>query len=87
MTKAVIFDLDGLLVDTELISFKIYKEILAEIGYEFSLEEYAQKFSGKTEIQNIRYLINNYHLPWTVEYGFEKVVEIVSRQVRNVLLC
>ena len=38
MTKAVIFDLDGLLVDTELISFKIYKEILAEIGYEFSLE-------------------------------------------------
>ena len=76
MTKAVIFDLDGLLVDTELISFKIYKEILAEIGYEFSLEEYAQKFSGKTEIQNIRYLIENYYLPWTVEYSFKKVVEI-----------
>lgn len=76
MTKAVIFDLDGLLVDTELISFKIYKEILAEIGHEFSLEEYAQKFSGKTELQNIRYLIENYYLPWTVEYGFEKVVEI-----------
>lgn len=31
MTKAVKFDLDGLLVDTVLISYKIYKEILAEI--------------------------------------------------------
>jgi len=31
MATAVIFDLDGLLVDIELISYKIYKEILAEI--------------------------------------------------------
>jgi len=30
LTKAVIFGLNGLLVDTELISFKIYKEILAK---------------------------------------------------------
>jgi HAD superfamily hydrolase (TIGR01509 family) len=76
MTKAVIFDLDGLLVDTEMISFKIYKEILAEVGYEFSLEEYAQKFSGKTELQNINILLDTYHLPWTIELGFNKVVEI-----------
>lgn len=76
MTKAVIFDLDGLLVDTETISYKIYKEIFAEIGYEFSLAEYAQKFSGKTLLQNIEQLVNTYQLPWTVEAGFSKVAEI-----------
>ncbi len=76
MTKAVIFDLDGLLVDTEVISHKIYKEILAEIGHEFSLEEYAQKFSGKTIVQNVKSLINAYRLPWSVEFGFSRVVEI-----------
>lgn len=81
MTKAVIFDLDGLLVDTELISYKIYKEILAEIGCEFSLEDYAQKFSGKTVVQNIKHLIETYHLPWSAELGFSKVVEIEGRFV------
>jgi HAD superfamily hydrolase (TIGR01509 family) len=81
MTKAVIFDLDGLLVDTELISYKIYKEILAEIGCEFSLEDYAQKFSGKTVVQNIKHLIETYHLPWSADLGFSKVVEIEGRFV------
>ncbi len=81
MTKAVIFDLDGLLVDTEMISYKIYKEILAGIGYDFSLEEYAQEFSGKTVVQNITHLIGTYHLPWNVDLGYQKVVEIESRFV------
>jgi len=76
MTKAVIFDLDGLLVDTELISYKVYKEFLAEIGCEFSMEEYAQKFSGKTIVMNVKSLIDAYHLPWSVEFGFSRVVEI-----------
>lgn len=39
MTKAVIFDLDGLLIDSEIISYKIYKEILCKFGYEFSKED------------------------------------------------
>jgi HAD superfamily hydrolase (TIGR01509 family) len=81
MTKAVIFDLDGLLVDTEMISYKIYKEILAEIGYDFPLDEYAQKFSGKTVVQNIKHLLETYHLPWSAELGFSKVVEIEGRFV------
>ena len=76
MTIAVIFDLDGLLVDTELISYKIYKEILADIGCEFSLEDYAKNLSGKTIALNVKYLIDNYRIPWTPEFGFSRIVEI-----------
>ncbi|NLC12995.1 MAG: HAD family phosphatase, partial [Chloroflexi bacterium] len=76
MTIAVIFDLDGLLVDTELISYKIYKEILADIGCEFSLEDYAKNLSGKTITLNVKYLIDNYRIPWTSEFGFSRIVEI-----------
>jgi len=53
MIKAVIFDLDGLLIDSEIISYKIYKDILFEFGYEFSKENFAENFSGKTVITNI----------------------------------
>ena len=53
MIKAVIFDLDGLLIDSEIVSYKIYKEILNQFGHSFSIEEYAQNFSGKTEVKNV----------------------------------
>lgn len=79
MTKAVIFDLDGLLIDSEIISYKIYKEILYEFGYEFSKEEYAQNYSGKTEIANVSNLIDIYNLPWTVELGLSRVLEIENK--------
>ena len=39
MVNAVIFDLDGLLVDTETVSYRILQEILAGFGRDFTLEE------------------------------------------------
>lgn len=62
MANAVIFDLDGLLIDSEIYSYKIYKEILHEFGYEFSKEEFAENISGKTIITNITNLITKYNL-------------------------
>ena len=34
MTRAVLFDFDGLLVDTGGLSLKMYQELLHEYGYE-----------------------------------------------------
>ena len=48
MIKAVIFDFDGLLADTEIISYRIYKTILERYDHSFSQEEYASSYSGKT---------------------------------------
>ena len=79
MIKAVIFDLDGLLIDSEIISYKIYKEILGQFGHDFSIKEYAQNFSGKTGVKNITNLIDTYSLPWTIETGVKKVLEIESK--------
>ena len=73
MIKAVIFDLDGLLLDTEIISYQIYKDILDEYGYEYS-EEYVKDYCGKTEIINVTNLIETYNLPFDVEEGLQKVL-------------
>ena len=59
MIKAAIFDLDGLLVDTEIVSLKIYQELLSEYGYSFTKEEYAKHYSGKIKTKNIK-VVNVY---------------------------
>lgn len=69
MLKAVIFDLDGLLVDTERISYEIYRNMLKGFGYSFSLEEYVSGCSGRTGVGNMKDLISRYHLPYTLEEG------------------
>lgn len=79
MITTVIFDLDGLLVDTEILSYQIYKEMLLEYGYEFTKEDYAQNYSGKTELSNITHLIETYKFPWTVEEGLKKVLLFENR--------
>lgn len=73
MIKAVIFDLDGLLVDTEPICYQILRDILAPFGYPITLEEYVQGYSGKPEDANVAHLIEAYNLPWTVEEGLDRV--------------
>lgn len=39
--KSIIFDLDGLLINSEIVSFEIYKELLA------------QNYSGRSSILNM----------------------------------
>jgi HAD superfamily hydrolase (TIGR01509 family) len=44
----IIFDCDGVLIDSEILSARVDSEILAEIGYEITPEELAHKFAGLT---------------------------------------
>lgn len=74
MVKAVIFDLDGLLVDTEIICYRILKEILARFGHPFALEEYTRSFSGKPETVNAAHLVEAYKLPWTAQEALERIL-------------
>lgn len=79
MTKAVIFDLDGLLIDSEPVFYRIFQEIVGAYGHEFTLETYIRCYSGKTSLQNITNLITSHGLPMTVEEGLRKEVEIEKR--------
>lgn len=67
MKKAVIFDLDGLLIDSEVISHKLLNELLGRYGYSLSLEEYARDYSGKTGLTNMTHVIESHDLPVKVE--------------------
>lgn len=74
MIKAVVFDFDGLLVDTEIVSFKVYKNILSQYGMDFQIGTYAREYSGCPEVENVAKLLRSYGLPMTFDTLFDLVV-------------
>lgn len=73
MKKAVIFDLDGLLIDSEIISYKMYAKLLQKYNLRFMLENYVRHYSGKNGVTNMQNLIFTYHLPIALEQGLAYV--------------
>ena len=56
--KAIIFDFDGLIVDTETIWYEAYKEILNNHGLELSLEQFS-KGVGTEDTELYKYIKEN----------------------------
>lgn len=81
MINTVIFDLDGLLADTETNWYKVCKELMGSYGKEFTLDAYVRDHSGKTIVDNANLYIKNYDLPLSTE---ECVEWLVSTEMRNV---
>lgn len=66
--KAVIFDCDGVLVDSEIIASSTALEMLKPYGVEMSIHEYARKFSGKVEEDTIQIIKTEYKVDLSNEF-------------------
>ncbi|GIW45049.1 MAG: haloacid dehalogenase [Candidatus Binatia bacterium] len=60
---AVIFDLDGVLLDSEELHFRAYNEVLAEFGVQVGKKEYAEHWIGAGH--GPEYAVAQYALPIT----------------------
>ena len=76
---AVIFDLDGLLADTEIISLKVYQELLKDFGIPFTEETYSREYSGHREEENVQRFLDTYDLPWNFDQTLDKVYELEAQ--------
>lgn len=75
MLEAVLFDLDGVLIDSEPWHLAANQELCAELGFKLRMEEYAD-FIGKSSSEMWTYFKTKYALPPTVS-------ELVRRQIRK----
>jgi HAD superfamily hydrolase (TIGR01509 family) len=64
--EAVIFDMDGILIDSEPLHLKLEEEIFKEIGANVSLEEHSS-FVGTTSHYMWEYIKTKYNIPHTVD--------------------
>ena len=74
--NTVIFDMDGLLIDSEMISYQMYQDLLSRYGQRLSIEEYGKIYSGRTAVKNMEELIKQFHLPVTFEEVMRITMEI-----------
>lgn len=70
--RAVIFDMDGVLIDSEPIAERIISVLLAEAGLTLSPEEY-EHTKGMTGHEFWSAMIERYQLPESVEYYRDKM--------------
>jgi len=85
MVKAVIFDLDGVIVDSETARLKTYKWLFDEIyGFQVTIDR--KKFIGRSESMNIKYLLSKYDLKGDIDYLIMRRSELLVRIVEEIKL-
>ncbi len=80
MMKAICFDFDGTLVDSEPLHYASWKEELQQFGCEFPMNIYLDECSGVSTVKVAQRLIDSYQLPIVAEQlAAQKTARFVAR--------
>ncbi|CAM5509357.1 HAD superfamily hydrolase (TIGR01509 family) [Aquamicrobium terrae] len=84
MTKPdlVIFDCDGVLVDSEIIAARVEADLLTEAGYEISAEELAETYAGLTFKDILMAVEEKSSIPFQISM-IDRAEELVDRRLRR----
>ena len=59
MLKAVIFDFDGVITDSEILHLRAFNKVLARFGVEIKKKDYYSKYLGYTDLDCYKHLIED----------------------------
>jgi HAD superfamily hydrolase (TIGR01509 family) len=82
MNKAVIFDMDGLMLDTKLTWKEGEREMLSDLGKEYDLE-IAKKYQGMRVSGVVEVMIRDYNLSISQEQGVKILTEKLVKKYDN----
>ena len=57
--KCIIFDSDGVLVDSESLSASVFQEMAGELGFELGFETAVERFAGTSMKENLKFRENH----------------------------
>jgi len=76
MLRAVIFDFDGVITDSEILHFRSFNRVLARYGAEITMKDYYKTYLGLTDVDCFNLLIREGHL----KAGTQKIEELVKQK-------
>jgi HAD superfamily hydrolase (TIGR01509 family) len=71
--KAVIFDMDGVLIDARDWHFEALNEALSIFGFQIGLEEHLKRFDGLSTRKKLQILSDDYNLPRNIHTIIESI--------------
>jgi HAD superfamily hydrolase (TIGR01509 family) len=80
--ELVIFDCDGVLVDSEIIAARVEAELLTAAGYEISAEEIAEDYAGLTFKDILVRIEEKAKIPFQISL-IDKAEEMIDRRLRR----
>ena len=76
MLRAVIFDFDGVITDSEILHFRAFNRVLAPYGAEITMKDYYKTYLGLTDVDCFNLLIREGHL----KADTQKIEEMVKQK-------
>lgn len=72
--NCIIFDCDGVLVDSETLSARVFQDMALELGFELDFESAVEKFAGTSMKENLHFIQENIRgsLPESFEKEFRR---------------
>jgi len=75
MLKAVVFDFDGIIVDSEPLHYRAFQKVLVPLGAGFSWDEYIEKYMGFDDRDAFREAFRAAYLPLT-DHNLSEIIEL-----------
>lgn len=85
MIKAIIFDFDGLIIDTESVWFEAYKEVLVDYEIQLTLEKFSEVVGTHDDVL-YSYIEENCSIPFERDSLESKVSVLVQEKLRDPVL-
>lgn len=79
MIRAVVFDFDGVLANSEPLHFRAFRDVLAEYGLTLTEAAYYERYLGFDDVGAFRAIAADAHVGW----GDAQVAELASRKAER----
>lgn len=86
MKKLVIFDCDGVLVDSEIIASRLVAEILTNLGHPFTAEDCNRRFTGVDDKTMRRILLDEYKVDITKHLSEEDLIKVLENDLTSLMI-
>ena len=86
MVEAVIFDMDGLMIDTEIVNYYAFRDFFRTLGVELSKEDYYTHITGKSVENAFESMRKTFHIEFTMMDAFAYLEKTNKQRSENIPL-